>query len=117
MGKDESLVRLMDIKLGKYILHISGNASGHAGAVTVSFSVELKKPVEYQRNQTHKAWQQPMTKEQRELFVWADEVLTGAKPDNLCDLCFAPMGDKFKPGQENLCDRCRGVALTDWVEP
>jgi hypothetical protein len=91
----------MDIKLGQYLLRI-----------------EVKKPVKYDRNRSHKAWQKPMTKEDRELFMWADEVLTGAIPDNLCDLCFAPMGDAYVKGRENLCDRCKCTSkMTDWVEP
>ena len=80
----------MEIKLGPYYLNITIGKK------------------EFDKRSMYKAWQQPMTREQRELFKWADEVLTGAVPDNLCDLCLAPMGDAFKPVQENLCKRCGG---------
>jgi hypothetical protein len=76
----------MDIKIGPYVLGISlRKPETHVDIMGRKW--EFKKPSDY--------------------FQMVDEICYGAKPDDLCDLCFAPMGDEFKPGQENLCKRCR----------
>jgi hypothetical protein len=79
----------MDIKIGTYELKIS---------LHKKFKRKQKTHIDI----LGRKWKPPM-----DYFQMVDEICYGAKPDDLCDLCFAPMGDEFKPGQENLCKRCR----------
>jgi hypothetical protein len=84
----------VDIKIGPYMLGISlRKPETHVDILGREW--KPKPPIHF------------ITGFSTDYFQMVDEICYGAKPDDLCDLCLAPMGDKFKPGEENLCERCR----------